>query len=110
MRIPKRYGESKKQECPFCGKLATAKNAQGIPVCFSHKNATMDDFKCICGKWLEVRTGKFGPYFHCINCGNINWNRGLEMNSFNKHEATKKEEKRPKAITIKSDEVDWIFG
>ena len=110
MRIPKRYGESKKQDCPFCGKLAITKNPQGIPVCFAHKNTKLDDVKCVCGKWLELRSGKFGPYFNCINCGNINWNRGLEMNSSRVLEKKQEEKKRPKEITITSDEVDWIFG
>ena len=80
MRIPKRYGQSKITVCPFCGKQAITKNPQGIPVCLQHKNKMLPDMKCVCGEWLDIRNGKYGPYFYCIKCGNINFNRGLEMN------------------------------
>ncbi len=80
MRIPKRYGTSKKQDCPFCGRPAVTVNSQKIPVCINHKSDRLD-LKCVCGEYLDVRNGKFGAYFHCMNCGNINFNKGLEMNS-----------------------------
>ena len=79
MRIPKRYGQSKIPICPFCSKQAIAKNSQGLNVCQHHKEKKLPDIKCACGSYLELKTGKFGPYFNCINCGNINLNKGLEI-------------------------------
>jgi len=79
MYIPKRYGQSKAQNCPFCGKQAITRSKEGVPVCLAHKESKMEDKKCACGRWLELRVGKWGPYFHCINCGNINFNKGRGM-------------------------------
>jgi transcription elongation factor Elf1 len=79
MYIPKRYGESKTFECPFCGKESIAKNSQGLNVCQDHKDRNLPDIKCVCGSYLDIRVGKFGPYFNCINCGNLNLNKGLEL-------------------------------
>ncbi|HLC66983.1 MAG TPA: hypothetical protein VJK52_05070 [Candidatus Nanoarchaeia archaeon] len=79
MYIPKRYGESKKTTCPFCGKVSTIQNSQGVPVCVAHRTTMMPEVKCVCGKWLELLSGKWGPYFRCINCGNVSWNKGREM-------------------------------
>ncbi len=80
MYIPKRYGQSKIDSCPFCGKQATTQNKQGVPVCQAHKNREIQDMKCLCGGWLDLMNGKFGPYFNCMKCGNINFKRALEMN------------------------------
>lgn len=122
MYIPKRYGESKSSECPFCGKQAITKNPQGVPTCLQHKEKYMDGLKCVCGDWLDVRSGKWGPYFTCMKCGNINWNRGLEMNpkfardeekrsEENKSEEKKVKEKRstkPQNITITENDVEFF--
>lgn len=80
MRIPKRYGESKIDRCPFCEETATIKNRQGVPVCRFHKDFELKNLKCVCGGWLDICSGKFGHYFKCMNCGNINFKKGLEMN------------------------------
>lgn len=80
MRIPKRYGEYKIDKCPFCGKQATTRNKQKIPVCPAHKDHELQGLKCSCGSWLDVKVGRYGPYFVCINCGNINFKKGMEMN------------------------------
>ena len=79
MRIPKRYGQSKISTCPFCTRTATQKNAQGIDVCAAHTKQVLEEIKCTCGSWLEQRSGKFGPYFNCINCGNLNFNKVMEI-------------------------------
>jgi len=81
MHIPKRYGESRVEKCPFCRQQATAVNAQGIPVCPSHKGAELGEMKCVCGEYLELRAGKFGPFFNCLNCGNMNLRKTLEINA-----------------------------
>lgn len=80
MRIPKRYGQSKVEGCPFCGKQSTTTNKQGIPVCITHKDKELLDFKCLCGEWLDLKNGKYGPYFFCMKCGNISFSKGMEFN------------------------------
>lgn len=90
MRIPKRYGQSKIDKCPFCERTATTKNLQGIPVCESHKKNNLENLKCACGEWLDVQTGKYGAYFRCFNCGNVSFQKAMEMNP-HIEEAAKKE-------------------
>lgn len=77
----KRYGESRVAACPFCGAHAYAKNEQGIPVCADHKDSSLADMKCSCGSWLDLREGKWGPFFLCEKCGPVNLNKALEMNA-----------------------------
>jgi hypothetical protein len=118
MRIPKRYGQSRIDRCPFCGKHATTSNEQGVPVCKDHKNSELKDLKCVCGEYLDVRSGKFGTYFHCMNCGNMNMKKALEINdvrdksikeeSDKKTETYKKYVKKEKEITIRSDDPDYF--
>ncbi|HLD39938.1 MAG TPA: hypothetical protein VJB13_02250 [Candidatus Nanoarchaeia archaeon] len=78
-RRKKSYGEYQVAHCPFCQKIATFKNEQGLNVCKAHLQQKMEEIRCTCGSWLENRSGKFGPYFHCVKCGNINYNKGLAM-------------------------------
>ncbi len=80
MRIPKRYGQSKVDACPFCDKPSTGLNGQGVPVCAAHKDAVLGDLKCVCGSFLELREGKWGVFFTCFRCGNINLRKALEFN------------------------------
>ncbi|MFH1642446.1 MAG: hypothetical protein ABIC04_06125 [Nanoarchaeota archaeon] len=101
MRIPKKYGMSRIDNCPFCGKMGITKNRQGISVCANHKDTELNDIKCACGEWLDIRQGKWGPYFHCMNCGNINLKKGLEM-------VPSIKKKSGKEITITSDQVDYF--
>ncbi len=129
MRIPKRYGQSRIENCPFCGKAGVMKNKQGVPVCLKHKDSYLDGLKCVCGEYLEVRSGKFGAYFTCMNCGNVNFKKAMEMNpelmekaevETNEEKVSdKKESDRVKAwdekrrgpkkeIIVRSDELDFI--
>ena len=80
MRFRKVYGQSKIDSCPFCNKQAVTKSSQHIPVCIEHKNSILNEFKCVCGEYLLLQTGKFGAYFRCIRCGNINFSKALEIN------------------------------
>ncbi len=73
------YGSYKIECCPFCDKQGTTKNAQGVPVCIEHKDKLLPEKKCSCGEYLEIRSGKWGPYFYCINCGNINFKKGMDL-------------------------------
>jgi hypothetical protein len=95
MYIPKRYGESKKETCAFCSKLGLHKNKEGLIVCMDHKDSKMPEMKCVCGSYLDLMKGKFGPYYNCINCGNINLKKAQEMQGMQKKEkvVVRKEEK-----------------
>jgi len=115
MRIPKRYGQSRVDNCPFCGKQCVTKNSQGIPVCAEHKNIELKDLKCSCGGWLDVKSGKFGSYFHCLNCGNISFSKGVEMNpqlqstpTEEKDSSEPKKTSQPTETTVTSDELDFM--
>ena len=84
MRLPKRYGESQERKCPFCGKLAMAISVQKVPVCKNHVDAKIPEIKCACGSWLEMREGKWGPFFLCMRCGVVSFKKAVEMLSFMK--------------------------
>jgi hypothetical protein len=75
-------GKYKVEECFICSKQATFKNSQGLSVCRDHKNEFLHDAKCLCGDYLDVMTGKYGPFFRCMNCGAINLKKGLEINGY----------------------------
>ncbi len=80
MYIPKKYGHGKIDKCPFCQKPATIINSQNVPVCSAHKEEELDNLRCICGNILDILQGKFGVFFSCIRCGNMNLRRVLEIN------------------------------
>ena len=80
-KAKKSYGDYKTSTCPFCDRTATHKNEQGLDVCLQHKSESLEEFRCTCGSWLEARSGKFGPYFNCMNCGNVNYNKAMEIKS-----------------------------
>lgn len=122
MYIPKRYGQSKIDKCPFCGRQAFAKNKQDVPVCTDHKNTSLDEMKCMCGKTLEMRSGKWGIFFSCLNCGNLNLRKALEINdgatrrvvgTTSETETRRETEaeqraRQPREITIRSDDPDYF--
>ena len=80
MRYRKVYGQSKENTCLFCGKQSTRANEQGVPVCNNHKNAILNDFKCACGEWLDIKQSKYGIFFVCINCGPVSLAKALSVN------------------------------
>jgi hypothetical protein len=93
-KVPKRYGQSRTASCPFCGAMAIAKNAEGLSVCMAHKKASqkdersgLNDIKCKCDSYLELRNGKYGMYFNCLNCGNVKYDDGMVLK--NKQDAAK---------------------
>jgi len=81
MRIPKRYGQSQIAKCPFCGMMSTTVNSQKIPTCVKHKESSLDNLKCACGGYLDLKHGKFGPFFTCFKCGIVNMRKALDVNS-----------------------------
>lgn len=123
MFIPKRYGESKIEECPFCNRQSTTTNSQDIPVCMKHKDSLMNEMKCICGEYLETLRGKWGLYFRCPKCGNVNKRKVFEINKVvdvsnpanipaEKTTGNIHVEKKPvlterKEITITSRDTEW---
>ncbi len=80
-RFPKRkdYGSYKTAKCPFCHRMGTFKNSQGLEVCKQHQESILEEIRCTCKGWLEPKSGKFGPYFHCENCGNFNYDKGMKI-------------------------------
>lgn len=114
MGFPKRYGQSKVDSCPFCAKTALLKNGQDIPVCKDHQSQNLPELSCLCGEPLELLQGKFGVFFTCINCGNMNFKKALTMNpelALNQPPKAKSESpKEKKEITITSDEIDTYYS
>jgi len=82
MRIPKKYGQSQIVKCPFCGQQSTTTNKQKVPVCPKHTGATLDNLKCACGSYLDLKHGKWGPFFLCMGCGPINMRKALDVNGY----------------------------
>jgi len=132
-RAKKSWGNYKTASCPFCGKISTQTTEQGLNVCRNHTNQKLEEIRCTCGSWLEQRSGKFGPYFNCLKCGNISYNKGMEIksmttvtfakelkeieskpiqkNSYENRYAHLKEKKEPtkrKEITISSNDVEYF--
>ena len=84
MRLPKIYGESKTSQCPFCSKPAMAISCQKVPVCKNHVDAKLPDIRCACGSWLEMKEGKWGPFFVCLRCGPVSFKKAIGMLGFMK--------------------------
>jgi len=103
MYIPKRYGETRVDNCPFCGRQAIIKSPQGIAVCKDHKDMNLPELKCVCGSYLMMQEGKFGVFFNCIKCGNMNLKKALEVNP-NIMKAEKSKEKTTKPNIAKKQE------
>lgn len=74
------YGYSQETSCPFCGDKATSKNTQGIPVCSDHTEKELLDLKCLCGEYLDLKFGKYGPFFTCMKCGIVSLKKAMEYN------------------------------
>lgn len=81
MYIPKQYGQSKISKCPFCGKNAYFHNRQNVPVCKEHKENRINDMKCACGSWLEMKQGKYGVFFVCLSCGPLSMRKVIDINT-----------------------------
>ena len=109
MYIPKKYGQSKIDKCPFCDKQATIMSRQKVPDCSSHKEEFLDDLKCVCGSSLEMLFGKFGVFFSCMKCGNMNLKKVLEFNTIKpKFKENVKTNYQKKEITVRSDDPRYF--
>ena len=108
------YGKSRIDKCPFCGKQAITKNNQGVSVCMAHKHAIMNDLKCACGEYLDIRKGKYGYFFLCMNCGPQSHTKVYSLNEVK--DTSKKElpikdtskKEHPKETTITSDDPNYF--
>ncbi len=114
MFIPKKYGQSRIDKCPFCDRQGIILNGQKIPVCQSHKENLVQDMKCTCGSNLEIKNGKFGAFFSCIKCGNMNMKKALDINPIkqmgkaNEKPQVKPDEQRNRVETIRSDDPRYF--
>lgn len=103
------YGSYQQSKCPFCGKIATAKNKLGISVCRDHTKTEGLDIKCTCGAWLDIRDGKFGTFFLCENCGPISMSKGMEIAGITqKDNNTFQKQDKPKELNISTDDVEYF--
>ena len=110
MRIQKRYGSYQRPECPFCPSQATTKSKEGVPVCTEHKGEKLPDLKCSCGEYVDLKDGKWGPYFSCMKCGNVRFSRIMEVNDVRPSDKKKpKKEFKPGVTTVSSDELDFLY-
>lgn len=72
------YGESEKTLCAFCGRHATTRNAERVPVCEAHRTEKLEEVRCLCGRFMELKEGKWGPFFVCPACGPLRFDRARE--------------------------------
>jgi predicted RNA-binding Zn-ribbon protein involved in translation (DUF1610 family) len=109
MYMRKRYGESRIETCPFCGRQAIIKNVQGIPVCTDHRDKLLPEMKCTCGEHLLIQNGKFGVFFNCFKCGNINFRKILEINpDIMKAEKIKEKVERPEIAKKQESRIQTV--
>ena len=108
MFIPKKYGQSKVDKCPFCEKQGVILNKQDVPVCVNHKQEMLDNLKCVCGQSLEILNGKFGVFFNCLSCGNMNLRKVMEFNTIKPKTVQTKSNKEKSEVTIRSDDPRYF--
>lgn len=94
-RGTKQYGNYTTDTCPLCGARAYTKNDAGVAVCKAHKNAPMPNWKCPCGSWVDLRSGKYGNYAYCSSCGPQNMRKIMEFNAGVHHSKEKDATPRP---------------
>ena len=108
MFIPKKYGQSKIDKCPFCQKQAVNLNKQGVPVCPAHREELLENLKCVCGESLDILKGKFGVFFKCIKCGNMNLRKVMEFNTIKAKNDFKNNDYQKTTITVRSDDPRYF--
>lgn len=90
-------------------------NPQDIPVCQAHKEEILDDLKCVCGSILEILHSKYGVFFRCMVCGNMNLRKVLEFNTVNakikdddKYLSKTTDSRGKTTITVRSDDPRYF--
>ena len=76
------YGAGRDNTCPFCGASATTTNDQKLPTCLKHKSEELYDLKCKCGDYVDLKIGRYGPFFLCMACGPQKYDLILEINGY----------------------------
>lgn len=113
MRIPKKYGESRNDKCMFCEGQATTENSQGLPACNKHSKDELEDKRCTCGEYLDIKKSKWGAFFLCSKCGPVSISKASNMSAqgfkLNKkyREPEKKKEYEDRLYTIQELERLW---
>ncbi|HLC81766.1 MAG TPA: hypothetical protein VJH68_03845 [Candidatus Nanoarchaeia archaeon] len=116
-KAKKKYGSYKTPACAFCQRMATHKTNFGLETCQQHSKNSLPEIKCICGSWLEQKSGRFGPYFNCPKCGNVNFKKGLELKELTAKKAITETKiippeklvlKEKKEITITSEDLEYF--
>ena len=74
------YGQSQKTLCAFCGRNALTRNKEGVPVCDAHRGKQLEDVKCICGRFMDLKHSKWGAFFVCPHCGPKSFETAREQN------------------------------
>jgi hypothetical protein len=110
----KEYGKSKIDKCPFCNSQAIFTNKQGFAVCKDHKDSLLNDMKCVCGDYLDLKKGKYGMFYTCMNCGTMSQAKVFSINEVKdiseKKSIPQKQinkniiKKQKKEVTIRSDD------
>ncbi len=90
MYIPKKYCSYQKNVCVFCGKTSTVTNAQGLLTCIADQRKTLEEKKCACGEMLELKQGKYGPFFLCRSCGPMSLKKSMDSDTQGLYKTTKK--------------------
>lgn len=72
------YGESMTTLCAFCGKQAVTRNRERVPVCEAHRTAKLEEVRCGCGRLMDLKEGKWGPFFVCPACGPMSFEKARE--------------------------------
>lgn len=112
-RGKKVYGQSKEEACVFCGDNARSENSQGFSTCINCKTKTMEDIKCMCGEYLDVKKSKWGAFFVCSSCGPVSLKKAMELKdakpstglSSDGFKLNKKFQPKPKKVRYEEDRV-----
>jgi hypothetical protein len=89
------YGESRNDKCVFCNSQASVKNSQGLPTCIAHTKKVMEDKRCSCGEWMEIKQSKWGAFFLCNQCGprSISKTEDMEMSGYKLNKRFRQQDK-----------------
>ena len=96
--------------CVFCKKAALHENDQDLPVCKDHKNKEMQDKRCICGEYMDVKKGRWGAFYLCPQCGphSLSKAQGMDAGSGEfKLNRTFRQKEKEKVYTLDELEQMW---
>lgn len=128
--MKKTYGSYREETCIFCSERAICMNEQNLPTCTKHKHELVDmnKVKCSCGDFLDIKEGKYGSFFLCMNCGPMSIAKIKEINTIKPNDFSAKQPEKttsnsvyksansttfnktstPSNTTIRSDDPDYF--